>query len=264
MVTAAITIAVLALLSFVFVRQAITPAQVVEQTDDGRLLVTAAQPKVADWNQSLVAEGLDVSFPQCKRSLPKDFEGFIIVGLNYGKPFSQNPCFARQWKWATTHAASAIYINVADPGKISAKKYGQQVGNDTVKRMKKYSLAKGTPVWLDIETYNTWTQPYRSVEVINATMKVITAAGYPVGIYSTPAHWFEITLNAVIDVPVWLAIGKFSSTQAGFAAAGAACQRVTFGDKTPALVQFVTKRKGALLDHNLVCAKDLAGLARAN
>lgn len=161
------------------------------------------------------------------------------------------------------HDGAAIYINLSDPGKGSATKYGKRIATDTVKRMNKAGIDVGTPVWLDIETTNTWSTPDRAMQVINETMAVLTEAGYPVGIYSAPVHWFEISLNAVTGVPIWLPLGKFETTATGVAAAKHACAEVGFGDRVPSIVQFVTKKSGHLLDHNLLCGQP-EGLLRQN
>lgn len=262
-ITAAITVISLAALAYTYVQSSLSNVDDSEVTNDGRLLVTAVQPEIPKWTSAVVANGFDVSFPQCKKSLAQTTDGFVIVGLNHGKPLSQNPCFARQWKWAKKHQGAAIYINVADPQKMAPVDYGHKLAQDGLARLKKYGVPNATPIWLDIETSNSWAQPYRSVQVINTILDEFTKAGHPVGIYSAPAHWFEITLNAVIDVPIWAALGKYPDTQSGFAAAALACQQILFGDEQPALVQFVTKKRGSYLDHNLLCNSDPAGLVAA-
>lgn len=242
------------------VQSFLDPTPIEISTVDGRPVITASQPAVKTFAGELDNSGYDVSFPQCNKDLPNGNVGFAIVGLNYGKPFSENPCFKTQWKWAKTHDAAAVYINMADPGDGSATKYGSRIGKDSVKRLKRLDVPRQTPVWLDIETLNTWTTPERSVQVISAAMRELTKAGYPVGVYAPPAHWFEVTLNANLDVPSWLAIGKFSTTAKGVLAAKTACKEVSYGNRIPSIVQFVTKRDGRLLDHNLMCSKDPTGL----
>lgn len=248
------------LFAYLKVQAWIDPAPIVISTVDGRPVITAEQPALKDFDGELDNSGYDVSFPQCNKDLPSANVGFAIIGLNYGKPFTENPCFAKQWKWAKTHDAAAVYINMADPGQGTATKYGSRIGKDSIKRLKRLDVPKQTPVWLDVETLNTWTTPERSIQVISATMRELTKAGYPVGVYAPPAHWFEVTSNANLDVPSWLAIGKFSTTAKGVKAAKAACKEVSYGNRIPSIVQFVTKRNGRLLDHNLMCSSDPTGL----
>lgn len=242
------------------VQNYINPTPIAISTVDGRPVITATQPALKTFSGTLDNSGYDISFPQCKQEFPTGNVGFAIVGLNYGKPFSENPCFAAQWKWAKSHDAAAVYVNMADPGDQSATKYGTRIGRDSIKRLKRQGVPQLTPVWLDIETLNTWTTPERSVQVISAAMRELTKAGYPVGIYAPPAHWFEVTLNANLDVPSWLAIGKFSTTAKGVLAAKVACKEGSFGNRLPSIVQFVTTRNGRALDHNLMCSKDPTGL----
>ena len=252
-----------AVVGYVAVMNWMTPKPIEIVTDDGRPFATAVQPATSAWNGTIDNSGYDISFPQCSQGWPTAPVGFAIIGLNDGKPFTGNPCFGSQWKWATTHDGSAIYINLADPGQGSATKYGKRIAGDNIKRMKHAGVPVGTPVWLDIETINTWSTPNRAMQVINETMAVLTKAGYPVGIYAAPTHWFEISLNAVVGVPIWLPLGKYDSTAAGVVAAKKACTEVAFGDRVPALVQFVTKKSGNLLDHNLLCGAPV-GLLRQN
>lgn len=243
---------VAASLSYSAVLQWLEPREAPVTTADGRPLATVDQPSPAV-PQSADDSGYDVSYPQCHRTLPSAQVGFAIVGLNNGKPFSQNPCFAKQWAWAARHQTAAVYINTADPGKGTPTEYGRRVADDTLARLAKYDVAAGTPVWLDIEAANSWVSADRSTQVINETMRRLAAAGHPVGIYAAPLHWFEITLNAVVDVPIWMPIGRYPSVAAGVAAAKTACRDVGFGDRAPDLVQFTTKAHGRVLDHNLRC-----------
>lgn len=197
--------------------------------------------------------GYDVSYPQCGSTLPAGSSGFGIVGLNRGKPFTANPCFATQWRWAQRREVAAIYINMADPGRGGAWDYGDAIGRDALARIADAGLPADVTVWLDVETINTWTNSTRSVKVINATLARLAGAGHPVGVYAAPAHWFEITLNAEIGVPVWLALGRYDREPTGRAAARAACREVAFGQQLPTLVQYVAARRTALVDHNVRC-----------
>jgi hypothetical protein len=67
--------------------------------------------------------GNDVSYPQCKGTLPSG-QAFGIVGINGGKASNTNPCFAKQWKWAlgstgkTNQPPAQLYVNTANPGDV--------------------------------------------------------------------------------------------------------------------------------------------------
>jgi hypothetical protein len=234
------------------------------ETVDGRAVITAVEPPLIPFTKALDNSGYDISYPQCKGALPNKFVGFAIVGLNGGKPFSENKCFARQWEWALTHDAVAVYINTADPGNESPVRYGKKIANDTLKRLSKYNIKAGTPIWLDVETYNTWTSPDRAVQVLTELAIDLTAAGYPVGIYAPPAHWLEITGNANIALPTWLALGPYSDVATGVADSKAACLQGSFGGKTPEIVQFVATVAGIPLDRNIMCGDPTGLVAPTN
>src|SRR5205085_1400646 len=40
--------------------------------------------------------GVDVSWPQCNGGIPTLAPGFAVVGVNGGRPFSDNPCLGEQ------------------------------------------------------------------------------------------------------------------------------------------------------------------------
>ena len=206
--------------------------------------------------------GYDVSFPQCHQQLSQRYVGFVIVGLNNGRPYTTNPCFGRQWAWAYTHAARAIYINVSDPGHQGPKARGNAIARDTLNRIQKFNIGTDVPIWLDIELNNDWTSADRAVVVLNEVLRVLNATGHPVGIYSVPVHWFNITLSADVSVPTWLALGKYSDIAKGVADAKAACTMHNFGGRAPAIVQFVGKTGDIWTDRNIMCGSPAGLVAR--
>lgn len=223
------------------------------ETVDGRPYITVNQPATTTWTGPIDNSGYDISHPQCKTSLPDKFVGFAIIGLNKGKPFSENPCFETQWNWAMQKDAAAIYINTADPGTSDPAAYGQKIASDTLERLNKFGVSTNIPIWLDVELQNTWTTPARAVTVITEALHILTDAGYHVGIYSTTAHWLEITMNAKLGVPTWRALGQFESVEAGVAAAKEACSESGIAGTMPAIVQFVATVDGVSLDRNILC-----------
>ncbi len=251
-----VTVGALALAGFVgfsLINSWLNPEPLTIENVDGRPLVTATQPALIPFNFELDNSGYDISYPQCKGDLPSRFVGYAIIGLNGGKPFTVNKCFQKQWDWALTHDAVAVYINTADPGGESPVRYGKKIAKDTLKRLSEYDIKPGTPVWLDVETHNTWTSTDRAIQVLTELAIDLTAAGYPVGIYAPPVHWFEITGNANVGMPLWLAIGPYPDVESGVVAAKKACNENTFGGKAPDMVQFVATVDGVALDRNIIC-----------
>jgi hypothetical protein len=259
-----VTVGAVALAGFVgfsLVNSWLNPEPLTIENVNGRPLITAVQPKLTPFSFELDNSGYDVSYPQCKSALPDKFVGYAIVGLNGGKPFTENKCFQKQWNWALTHDAVAVYINTADPGTESPVRYGKNIAKDSLKRLSKYHINPGTPIWIDVETYNTWTSTERAAQVLTQLAIDLAAAGYPVGIYAPPVHWFEITGNANIAMPLWLAIGTYPDVDSGVAAAKAACNQSAFGGKAPDMVQFVATVDGVALDRNIICASPVGLVA---
>lgn len=69
--------------------------------------------------------GIDVSWPQCGKTLPTD-KAFAIVGVNGGLANNSNPCFIEQLTWAqqslggTNQPLASLYVNTTNPGLLSA------------------------------------------------------------------------------------------------------------------------------------------------
>jgi hypothetical protein len=70
------------------------------------------------------AVGYDISYPQCGRDYPESF-AFAIVGVDGGRVFTANPCFApggrhpSQLAWAGEEAE--LYFNTGNPGPRSSR-----------------------------------------------------------------------------------------------------------------------------------------------
>lgn len=68
--------------------------------------------------------GMDVSWPQCGKSLPTT-PAFGIVGVNGGTAANQNSCLADQLAWANSLSGAVasqdkvqVYVNTANPGEV--------------------------------------------------------------------------------------------------------------------------------------------------
>lgn len=68
--------------------------------------------------------GIDVSWPQCGKVLPKT-QAFGIVGVNGGLATTTNPCLKDQLQWASQSVGGTIqdkmqlYVNTANPGGLN-------------------------------------------------------------------------------------------------------------------------------------------------
>lgn len=138
--------------------------------------------------------GIDVSWPQCGKSLPAS-QAFGIVGVNGGLANDTNPCLKDQLIWAskslggTKQEKVQLYVNTANPGGLNTASwpkfsspenpYGACDGSDSIACAWQYgwnrawedvndrfitavnqtSLDKSASKyiwWLDVETENTW------------------------------------------------------------------------------------------------------------
>lgn len=168
------------------------------------------------------AIGYDVSFPQCGARLPRD-GSFGIVGVNAGLPWSENPCFASQFRWAQSRGDAAIYMNTANPAPHSdyywsaagasdpalcsdnkstsdpgcAYNYGWHAAEHALDVAIKAVGSEAVKVewWLDVEEANSWNgDGYSNAADIQGSIDYLRSEGVPrVGVYSTPAQWRAIT-----------------------------------------------------------------------
>ena len=248
-----ITVTVAAIIILLVLKSWLVPKAITLDTVDSRPVISATQPALENWKETLDNSGYDISYPQCGQSMSDAFVGFAIIGLNNGRPFTQNPCFASQWKWARTHGGVAVYVNLSDPGSGTAIQRGSKIVADLLGRLPSNEIKRGTPIWLDVELDNSWTSSERSVTVIQTVVTGLTTAGYPVGIYAAPTHWLQIAFNARVKVPVWVALGYYSSMADGVADAKLACTELAFGDRKPSIVQFVASYGSTRRDRNIMC-----------
>src|SRR3954453_5751766 len=149
--------------------------------------------------------GVDISWPQCgPLGMPAVQPGFVIVGINGGRPFTDNVCLSREVSYARTRTGVAAYLNIDAPRSGDASAYGAKVALDGLARVQRVGLR--LPVlWLDVEVLNHWsTSGAVNVAVINGALRALEQRGVTAGIYSSEAMWQQITGDARLNVPVWL------------------------------------------------------------
>ncbi|MDQ3099273.1 MAG: hypothetical protein M3Q44_05995 [bacterium] len=209
--------------------------------------------------------GFDISYPQCNKEYPKD-PAFAVIGINGGRPFTDNPCFSHQYAWALEHYAKpAIYMNLSyispknrefafnGPWKCDeanesclAYNYGYQAAvfaYDNVENIK----TKPAMWWLDIETMNTWSDDKELNKlVVQGAIDFLQKENQTVGVYSTNYQWNTIVGDFKPNLPVWAAGAKNKES------ASQRCQdKYAFTGGSVQMVQYVLNN----FDHNYLCSK---------
>jgi LysM repeat protein len=176
--------------------------------------------------------GVDVSYPDCTRThtLPSG-AGFMIVGLNDGRPFTTNPCFELEYAAARdSQSPASVYLNAAYAPSLIRHVTGNCTSAAEAQPLsRRYRVAYalgcsearasermlgGLPaatIWIDIEPANTWSN---HPEINRATITgfvdtLLMQDPRPiVGAYSSAAYWRELTGTwTSFPLPEWLATG---------------------------------------------------------
>ena len=179
-----------------------------------------AEPSLA----SLVP-GYDISWPQCGKPYPSGPVAFAIIGINNGRPYTANPCFLHQYRWASRLERNpAVYVNVDYPkagrrealngpyGVCSeaddwcrAYNYGYGIGREAVSRAV-FMGVRPDVWWLDVETNNYWSgDPTYNAQVIRGAVDYFKERRLTVGVYGTPYQWRIIAGSYAPGLPVWTA-----------------------------------------------------------
>lgn len=174
------------------------------------------------------AIGYDVSYPECRTTLPA-VRQFTIVGVNGGLARTQNPCLSTELTWAETATGKvaqppvALYVNTGNPGDVTpavadwptsgmSPLYGACNGTDSIACAYIYGRRRaaqdvawaqaanmrvpGSHWWLDVETTNSWSDNQAAnaadLEAMTATIR---RAGGIVGVYSAGDQWGQIVGN---------------------------------------------------------------------
>jgi len=154
--------------------------------------------------------GNDISWPQCGGAFPAK-AGFGIVGVNGGRPFTQNPCLGPEWQWALSNkGAPAYYMNLSNPGEADPAGYGAQAAAYALNYASSVTGASSAAShvwWIDVETANTWSSSQAAnAAVVQGALKYLKQhTSKSVGIYSTGYQWGVITGGVQLGAPVWAA-----------------------------------------------------------
>ena len=176
--------------------------------------------------------GVDISWPNCTASIPRN--SFGIVGVSNGVGFSTSPCLATEASHFVNNLS--VYVNTGYPGATSdnaqkyaasprlcdsadlnciAYDYGYNAG------LYAYNAANTAGVhaatwWLDVETMNSWTSDtLQNQNSLQGETDAFKANGIStVGVYSTTAQWGTITAGWKNGLPSWGATTWTTAKQA--------------------------------------------------
>jgi LysM repeat protein len=170
--------------------------------------------------------GIDISYPNCAAPLPPT-HGFAVIGLNAGRPFTSNPCFADEW--ATTGPPRSVYINTAysptlarhispdcavaasAAGSMPSVRRAYAVGcSEAAAALEQLGGTNANAVWLDVEPDNSWSQRRKlNAAAIKGILEYLLtqSPGPTIGVYSNETYWEQIVGRwRSLSVPEWIAI----------------------------------------------------------
>jgi hypothetical protein len=186
------------------------------------------------------AHGYDVSWPQCSGSdaarMPPGAPSYLIVGLTNGVDETVNACLNAELDWARErHSGLGAYLAVSFPKRAQRAAAGTgmfgacgtsvrcRLRNDGATQAKAalatlHAVGLKPPIlWLDVELRQVlpWSQRVTSNnDVLYGVIAALRAAHQPIGIYTTPAMWAQITGGYRLDRPNWLPTGDGSPSHA--------------------------------------------------
>lgn len=183
--------------------------------------------------------GFDVSYPQC--SVTSYPNGFAIVGLGGGRPFTTSTCFAAQWSavsvWTAKNIGSAtpttpsLYFNtgyaVAYAKEITAtcktaatnnvpiapgtsshlanvETQAWEIGCSEADYAASVSGVSPSMWWADVESGNSWStnQSYNQFTIDGLAYQMsVSSSSTPWGFYSTTSSWDKLVGSTFIATP---------------------------------------------------------------
>jgi LysM repeat protein len=186
------------------------------------------------------AVGYDFSYPNCDTRVPAS-PTFAVIGLNLGRPFTANPCFAREWNAA--RRPRSVYINTAysnvllrhvtascsaagrsQPLRPAAQRAYAVGCSEAEEDLRLLAATPPLAIWLDVEPGNTWSsrRSLNAATIKGILERLLGQVGHSVvGVYSNAAFWWSIVGRwSSLSVPEWVATGAPDppGCPAGFAA----------------------------------------------
>ncbi len=150
-----------------------------------------------------------------------------MIGLNRGKPFTNNECFWPQYQWAkAAQTHPDVYINLDFPraGRAEALtgpygrceetddwcrgyNWGYNLAKDAVWRGGLWGIQPGR-YWFDVEVDNHWSASTRNnAQVVRGAVDYFLDFNVPMGVYGTRYQWGLITGGYALPpmTPLWVA-----------------------------------------------------------
>jgi hypothetical protein len=181
--------------------------------------------------------GYAISWPQCGGPYPEQPFDFGIIGVNDGKAFTENPCFADQYRWALRgRYHPSIYMNVNylestdefdewwgchGNAECHAYRYGWVAADHAFQYAA--SLDAVAPVWwLDVQIVSDWSQDLTlNWDAVRGARDYLRGNhGLRVGLSSTAYQWATIAGEAAHALPVWDASAINAAQAAEFCETG--------------------------------------------
>jgi hypothetical protein len=232
--------------------------------------------------------GNDVSFPQCRTTLPAR-HAFGIVGVNDGRADTTNPCLAPEISWArnssgpTRQPKVSFYVNTGEPGKLKVADwpannhdpisgrvvtdpYGACAGQDNRAcswqfgrnmaeldaKIRGVSKPGRYRWWLDVETITTWdASTWNNRADLEGMVAYFHRIGGSVGIYSTAFQLHKI-LKIIPSTSLLYHLADWIPGAKTLAQAQANCRLAPLtGRGTVTLTQWEKSK----IDHDFSCAR---------
>lgn len=155
--------------------------------------------------------GYDVSYPNCGAT---PAGAFGIVGVNGGRAFTTNSCFASEYAAAAGTGSASAYINtgysgayrrnitptcsslVSSTGLTGTYAQAWEIGcSEADTSLSDVGGATPAMWWLDVETGNSWSSSNRVLnqDAIQGAVSRLVRVNPNVGVYSDASFWKTIT-----------------------------------------------------------------------
>lgn len=233
-----------------------------------------------------VVGGNDVSWTQCSVSqgglgnpMPGPDAHFAIVQLSLGQAFTSNPCLTDEVSSLYSQRLPvAAYVVMTYPTNVQFARYGSRgpygtrtfaarlanVGWQEAAYWVAVHTASGmhSPmVWVDVETTlhgPQWSsRTAYNLAVIRGLLAGLARSGLRTGIYTTSAHWRDVTGGVRLGQPEWRTVGQDTP-----AVAVSVCSRPGNQGSLVVLAQY-TSSASVSVDYDLLCPATAAtALAR--